>query len=85
MFPYAQERFEFAITLALTTPVVTTVAFQFVIRDLVPKTAYLTILDKYTLVGLGFIAARFLADLGMQIDPTVLPADGRTCAPSPPG
>ena len=76
VFPYAQERFEFSVTLALTT-----VAFQFVTRDLVPKTAYLTILDKYTLVGLGFIAIRFIADLAMQIDPTALPADGRTCPP----
>ena len=74
VFPYAQERFEFAITLALTT-----VAFQFVTRDLVPKTAYLTILDKYTLVGLAFIATRFIADLAMQVDPSILPPDGRTC------
>ena len=80
VFPYAQERFEFSITLALTT-----VAFQFVTRDLVPKTAYLTILDKYTLVGLGFIAARFIADLAMQIDPSALPADGRSCPAAPEG
>ena len=59
-FPYTEGRFDFAMTLALTT-----VAFMFVTTTMVPKTSYLTFLDKYMLVGLLLLAVRFMIDLGI--------------------
>mmetsp|Transcript_8100 Transcript_8100/g.10568 ORF Transcript_8100/g.10568 Transcript_8100/m.10568 type:complete len:406 (-) Transcript_8100:1625-2842(-) len=61
-FPYTEERFEYAMTLALTT-----VAFKFVTSELVPRTSYLTYLDKYSLFGLFLLLIRFMTDLGIQM------------------
>ena len=59
-FPYTEARFDFAMTLALTT-----VAFMFVTTTMVPKTSYLTFMDKYMLIGLFLLFTRFLVDLGI--------------------
>mmetsp|Transcript_33163 Transcript_33163/g.40705 ORF Transcript_33163/g.40705 Transcript_33163/m.40705 type:complete len:400 (-) Transcript_33163:143-1342(-) len=61
-FPYTEARFDYAMTLALTT-----VAFKFVTAELVPRTSYLTMLDKYMLFGLVLLMIRFLCDLGIQL------------------
>ena len=44
------DRFSFLMTLILTS-----VAFKFIVSGLVPKTCYLTLLDKYTLIAFSFM------------------------------
>lgn len=61
-FPYNETRFEFSLTLALTT-----VAFMFVTTAMVPKTTYLTFMDKYMLSGLLVLFLRFGVDLAIQL------------------
>eukprot|EP00041_Stephanoeca_diplocostata_P026015 m.693544 g.693544 ORF g.693544 m.693544 type:complete len:390 (+) comp22873_c0_seq13:170-1339(+) len=52
-----QDRFAFIVALVLTA-----VAFKFVTSTMVPKTAYLTYLDKYTLVAYGFLISILFKD-----------------------
>ncbi len=61
VFPFNQSRFEFALALSLTS-----VAFQFVTTTQVPKSAYLTSLDTYMILGFILVAFRFLGDILMQ-------------------
>ena len=61
-FPYSEARFDFSLTLALTT-----VAFKWVTSELVPKTSYLTYLDKFMLIGLGLLLLRVFADFTLQL------------------
>jgi len=62
IFAYNESRIEFAMALALTS-----VAFLFVSSTLVPKTSYLSYLDKYFILGLVLLAGRFAADTVMQL------------------
>jgi hypothetical protein len=50
-------RFSFMITILLTA-----IAFKFVTSGLVPKTSYLTLLDKYALCGFVFLNVMLLKD-----------------------
>merc|ERR1712125_264475 len=65
-YPYNETRFDFAMTLALTT-----VAFKFVTSTLVPKVSYLTYLDRYMLSGLAILGVRFIVDVCLQVFMTV--------------
>jgi len=56
-------RFNFTMTLILTA-----VAFKFVTSGLVPKTSYLTLLDKYALGGFFFIVIVMLKDLILALN-----------------
>ena len=56
------DRFGFMMTLILTA-----VAFKFVTSGLVPKTSYLTLLDKYALLGFFFLVIVLIKDFVLAL------------------